>query len=218
MSDISQLDEYFVAPQLTPAQMDYLWAHGWRHFGEFFFRYATLHRTGGLFHVTPLRIELARCTLSTSQKRVLKKNQDLRVEIRDAFLDEVKEALFARHKARFTENVPGSIYDFLSPEPASIPCQTKEVCLFQQEQLLAVSFLDVGATATSSVYSIFEPTETKRSLGIYLILLSIAYARQNGKQFYYPGYAYEEPSVYDYKKRFRGLEKYDWRGWQRMEG
>ncbi len=217
MSDISKLDEYFFAPQLTPEQMDYLWANGWRHFGEFFFRYATLRKTGGLFHVTPLRIELARFTLSTSLKRVLKKNEDLTVKIRDAFLDETKEGLFDRHKARFTENVPNSIYDFLSPEPAYIPCQTKEICLFQQKQLLAVSFLDVGAVATSSIYAIFEPTETKRSLGIYLILLSIAYSQQNGKHLYYPGYAYEEPSVYDYKKRFHGLEKYDWQGWKRVE-
>ena len=218
MSDISKLDEYFFTPQLRPEQMDYLWSHGWRHFGEFFFRYATLHKNGDLYHVTPLRIELARFTLSSSQKRVLKKNQDLRVEIRDAFIDEAKEALFDRHKTRFTENVPDSIYGFLSPEPAFIPCQTKEVCLFQNEQLLAVSFLDVGAVATSSVYAIFEPTEIKRSLGIYLILLSIAYSQQNGKQLYYPGYAYEEPSVYDYKKRFRGLEKHDWQEWQRVEG
>lgn len=218
MADSSNLDEYFFARQLTPEQMDYLWADGWRHFGEFFFRYSTLRKNAGLYHVTPLRIQLSRFTLSTSQKRVLRKNQDLTIEFRDAFIDESKEALFDRHKARFTENVPKSIYDFLSAEPATIPCQTKEVCLFQNGQLLAVSFLDIGAQATSSIYSIFEPGETNRSLGIYLILLSIAYSLQNGKQLYYPGYAYEEPSVYDYKKRFRGLEQYNWEEWQQVAG
>ena len=212
------IDEYFFAEQLLPAQMDFLWAHGWRHFGVFFFRYSELHRRNAVQHVTPLRIELARFTLSTSQKRVLKKNQDLRFEIRDAFIDEAKEALFHRHKSRFTENVPQSIYDFLAAEPARVPCSTKEVCVFQHDQLIAVSFLDIGGLATSSVYSIFEPTEIKRSLGIYLILLSIAYSLQHGKQFYYPGYAYQEPSVYDYKKRLHGLEQYDWESWQKVEG
>ncbi len=216
MSKQPELDEYFFARELRPAQMDYLWANGWRHFGEFFFRYSVIQKFTGYFHVTPLRIDLAQFTLTTSQKRVLKKNEDLTVEIRDAFIDENKEALFDRHKRRFTENVPKSIYDFIAPEPAATPCETKEVCLFQNQLLIGVSFLDVGAVATSSIYSIFEPTETKRSLGIYLILLSIAYSLQHGKQYYYPGYAYEEPSVYDYKKRFQGLEKYDWQEWRPM--
>jgi arginine-tRNA-protein transferase len=214
MSDISPIDEYFFAQQVTPEQMDALWAQGWRHFGVFFFRYSTLHKSNGVHHVTPLRLPLARFALSTSQKRVLKKNQDLRVEIREAVIDEAKEALFDRHKTRFAENVPDSIYDFFTPQPACIPCHAKEICLFQNEDLIAATFLDLGAQATSSVYSIYEPTASKRSLGIHLILLSIAYSLQLGKRYYYPGYAYQEPSVYDYKKRLRGLEQYEWQEWK----
>ncbi len=214
MSDISEIDEYFFAQEVTPEQMDYLWEHGWRHFGVYFFRYATLAKNDGLYHILPLRLKPANFSLSTSQKRVWKKNQDLRLEIRDAFIDEAKEALFERHKTRFAENVPDSIYDFFTPQPAGIPCPAKEICLWQEERLLAASFLDLGAQATSNVYAIYEPTETKRSLGIYLILLAIAYSRELGRQYYYPGYAYQEPSHYDYKKRFSGLEHFDWQGWK----
>lgn len=213
MAEETSLDEYFFADAVTTAQMDYLWAHGWRHFGMYFFRYATLAQTNEILHVEPLRIRLADFTLSTSQKRVFKKNKDLRLAIREAALDDVKEALFERHKTRFTENVPDSIYDFFSPLPSEIPCVTKELCLYREDTLVAASFLDIGAEATSSVYSIYEPTESGRSLGVYLILLSIAYAKQLGKRFYYHGYAYREPSHYDYKKRFRALEYYDWERW-----
>ena len=208
------IDEYFFADEVTPEQMDYLWAHGWRHFGTYFFRYAALAKSEGQYHVTPLRIRLANFSLTTSQQRVLKKNQDLELEIRDACIDPVKIALFDRHKTRFTENVPRSLYDFFTPQPAHIPCHTKEVCLYKNGELLAASFLDIGAQATSSVYSIYEPTETNRSLGIQLILLSIAYSLRLGVQYYYPGYAYREPSHYDYKKRFRGLEEFDWQEWR----
>jgi hypothetical protein len=31
-------------------------------------------------------------------------------------------------------------------------------------------------------------------------------------RMYYHGYGTEEPSHYDYKKRFAGLEFYDWKG------
>jgi leucyl-tRNA---protein transferase len=214
MSDQRAIDEYFFARDVTPEQMDFLWADGWRHFGTFFFRYATLTKGHERLHVTPLRLKLADFSLSTSQKRVLKKNQDLQLEIRNAAIDEAKESLFDRHKTRFEDNVPNSIYDFFTPYPARIPCQTKEICLFQDDQLIAASFLDIGAQATSSVYSIYEPTETQRSLGIYLILLSIAYSQKLGMTHYYHGYAYREPSHYDYKKRFKGLERFDWREWK----
>lgn len=214
MLDNPNIDEYGFVQKASPEQMDFAWEHGWRHFGTYFFRYATLNSSEGCFHVIPLRLRLDQFSLSTSQKRVLKRNQDLRTEIRDAFIDTTKEALFDRHKTRFAENVPDSIYDFFTPHPATIPCQTKEVCVFQEDRLIAVSFLDIGAHATSSVYSIFDPIETKRSLGIYLILLSIAYSQKLGKEFYYHGYAYREPSHYDYKKRFSGLEQFDWVEWK----
>ncbi len=200
------MNEYFFNDQFNASQMDYLWAHGWRHFGEYFFRYSRVDEK----HVTPLRIDLSAFQLSTSLKRILKTNSDLEVVIREAFLDEEKEALFQRHKIRFTENVPDSIYDFLSSTPARIPCETKEVCLFQNGALLGVSFLDLGEHSTSSVYSIFEPEIKQRSLGIFLILNSIRYSMELGKRFYYLGYAYREPSHYDYKKRFSGLEVYEW--------
>lgn len=217
MSDRSEIDEHFWAHEVTPDQMDYVWEHGWRHFGAYFFRYATMANKDGLFHVVPLRLKLDQFSLSTSQKRVVKKNQDLRLEIQDVVIDGTKEALFDRHKTRFAENVPDSIYDFFTPQPASTPCQTKEVCVFQDDRLIAASFLDMGAQATSSVYSIYDPVETKRSLGIYLILRSIAYSIELGKTFYYHGYAYREPSHYDYKKRFSGLEQFDWGEWKPMD-
>jgi leucyl-tRNA---protein transferase len=200
------MNEYFFNDQISAAQMDYLWARGWRHFGEYFFRYSHV----GKNHVTPLRIDLATFKLTTSLKRILKMNTDIKVVIREAFLDEEKEALFQRHKIRFTENVPDSIFDFLSATPAHIPCETKEVCLFQNGRLIGTSFLDLGENSTSSVYSIYEPEITKRSLGIFLILNSIRYSMELGKRHYYLGYAYREPSHYDYKKRFLGLEVYEW--------
>ena len=44
------------------------------------------------------------------------------------------------------------------------------------------------------------------------MLKEIEFAQENGKEFYYQGYAYEGESFYDYKKRFRGTEVFDWKG------
>jgi arginine-tRNA-protein transferase len=82
-------------------------------------------------------------------------------------------------------------------------------------RLSGVTFLDVGAQATSAVYAMFDPAELKRSLGIFMMLQSIEFSLRRGCCYYYPGYAYREPFAYDYKKRFVGLEAFDWaEGWK----
>jgi len=204
------INDYFLANRATAAQMDLLWAEGWRHFGEYFFRYSIAEHDSELFHVQPLRIELARFVPSRSQRRAFANNQDLQVVIRDPVIDTDKEALFDRHRKRFKDNVPESLYTFLSAEPVSVPCRNQEISVYQGERLLAISFLDIGETATSAVYAAFEPAEHKRSLGIFTMLCAIEHSRSLNCRYYYPGYAYREPSMYDYKKRFSGLEFLDW--------
>ena len=212
---MSFIDEYFVRARATPEQMDILWALGWRHFGIHFFRYSASRHWGGFRMVMPLRVDLLKFAPSRSQRRVSGRNRDLRVVIRDTFIDDAKEGLFYRHRERFKENVPDSIYDFLSEEPAVEPCRNHEICVYDGDMLLAASFLDVGGQATSAVYAMFEPSESKRSLGVFTMLEAIGYSRELGCKYYYPGYTYREPSVYDYKKNFAGSEYYDWKeGWK----
>src|SRR4029078_4595801 len=98
---MSFIDEYFVRAQVTPEQMDSLWALGWRHFGNHFFRYSASRHRSGFRTVIPLRVELSNFAPSRSQKRALARNRDLSVVIRDTFIDEAKEALFHRHRERF---------------------------------------------------------------------------------------------------------------------
>ena len=208
------INEYFLRHRVEPELMDKLWAKGWRHFGEYFFRYSVAYHLGQARRVIPLRIDLARFELSRSQKRALNRNRDLQVTIRPSFIDDWKHQLFHRHKLRFDHNVPDSIFDFMSDHPADIPCPNHEIAVFAEDKLIAVSFLDMGQTATSAVYAMFAPEESKRSLGIFMILQSIRHSRELNCRYYYPGYAYSGPSFYDYKKNFAGLEAYDWRtGW-----
>jgi leucyl-tRNA---protein transferase len=195
--------------------MDHLWAEGWRHFGIVFVRYHTSVHGGQPFTVLPLRIDLQRFAPSRSQKRVLAKNRDAEIIIRPSSVDAEKEVLFEKHRLRFEENVPTSLYNFLSNMPASLPCTNLELCVYIGGRLSGVTFLDVGARAISAVYAMFDPAQAKRSLGIFMMLQSLRFALERGCRYYYPGYAYEEPFAYDYKKRFTGLEYLDWTaGWK----
>lgn len=209
-------EQSFLCLEATPAEMDRYWAEGWRHFGIYFFRYRTALHDGQQFHVLPLRIDLERFTLTRSQKRVLRKNRDLKLLLQPPAINEVKEDLFRKHSARFRENVPHSLDEFLSPEPASAPCLNLELCIYAGSRLVGVTYLDIGDRASSAVYAIFDPADARRSPGILMMLYSIHFSRRQGQRYYYPGYAYREPFSYDYKKNFYGLEYLDWKtGWKR---
>ena len=207
-------DEHFVSWEQSPQQMDALWAAGWRHFGPIFYRYRQCVTPDGLRNVQPLRLDTSRFEPSKSQRRVLRKNEDLQIRVRTASLLEDRQRLFDLHKQRFAENLPNSLEDFLGPAPHAGPCQTLELGAFLGERLLAASYIDIGATGVSSIYAFFDPEESWRSLGTATIIWEIVLARQTGRRWHYPGYSYIEPSGYDYKKRFGPMESYDWNSWK----
>lgn len=212
------INEQFEAEKLSPEEFDLLLARGWRHFGTNFFRYNIGFFGFDIRRVLPLRIRLANFSLSKSQRRVMRKNSELETFIRPTEITDEAIDLFERHKRRFTTGVPDSIYDFLSRDPAHSPCTSNEIAVYLKREFVAVSYFDVGGRSISGTYAMFEPTEKARSLGIFTMLKEIEFAIENKMEFYYQGYAYEGESFYDYKKRFRGTEIFDWKeGWEPFE-
>ena len=200
--------------QAPPALMDRLWALGWRHFGSDFFRYSVmLGEDDQIQFIQPLRMPLADFSPSKSQRRVLRRNRDVEIGIFPATVDAEREELFLGHRERFTSNIPDSLHDFIpSATPDRSPCECRCVEVRHDGRLIAVSYMDVGDEAVSSVYAMFDPDESPRSLGTLTLLEEIRWARAQGKRWLYPGYATEQPSAYDYKKSFRPLECFDWQG------
>src|SRR5918911_1755924 len=109
---MSSQEEYFLCWSAAPGRMDELWAEGWRHFGPIFFRYRRWPYAGRSLTVTPLRMELARFGPSRSQRRVLARNRDLRVEVRPTALDAETRRMFEAHRRRFRTDVPDSLDNF----------------------------------------------------------------------------------------------------------
>ncbi|MEP6945319.1 MAG: arginine-tRNA-protein transferase [Acidobacteriota bacterium] len=206
------INEEFTASAITQSQLDRLLADGWRHFGPHFFRYNFGVYENELRRVIPLRIRVEDFAPSKSQRRAIRRNADLETIVQPILLTEETHQLFGRHKARFTSGVPDSLYDFLPRGPSESPTTILEVSVSKSERLVAASYFDVGETSISSIYGIFDPKETARSLGIFTMLVEIKFAREQGHTLYYHGYAYEGQSYYDYKKRFGAMERFDWAG------
>lgn len=211
-ADVKYINEGFEASYIPPEQLDELLASGWRHFGTHFYRYNIAIYEFDIRDVIPLRIRLDTFSPSKTQRRVLRANANVDIDISPIAITSETTELFERHKQRFKFGIPDSIYDFLSDDPAHVPCRSMQITIRVDDRLAAVSYFDIGATSVSAIYAMFDPDLPRRSLGIFTMLKEIEFACVNGKTFYYQGYAYEGPSFYDYKKRFHGTEGFNWNG------
>jgi arginyl-tRNA--protein-N-Asp/Glu arginylyltransferase len=204
------INDAFIAEHVPAVLMDRLWSEGWRHFGPEFFRYSVVFHDLQPQSIVPLRIVLRDFRESKSQRRVLRQNVDVDWDLRPASVTPEAEALFEKHKQRFTENVPDSLSVFLGKEPERGPCRTLELRASVAGRLFAISYVSLGRTSVSGTYAVFDPADSDRSPGILTLLKEISWAREQGMELYYPGYTTLHPGIYDYKKRFHGLEGYDW--------
>lgn len=205
--------------EFAPAEaMDALWAAGWRHFGQHFFRYNYGIHAGRVMRVIPLRIDLARFTFSKSQRRNLRRNSGLEVTIGPLDVTAAARNLFERHRLRFTEGRPERLDDFVPNSFGDSPCEAFQLSVREGGLLVAESYFDLGERSGSSVFAMFDPAITAAGLGIFTLLKEIEYSLEHGLDHFYLGYAYDGESFYDYKKRFRATEYFDWKGdWREFQ-
>jgi len=197
---------------LKPKNLDKLLKLGFRHFGDNFFRYSHVNHEGNLATVLPLRINLNKFNLSKSLRKIKKKNESSNHIFRDISLRKEILNLFNSHKTKFKFGVPENIFNFLGEFPLEYyPCDVLQLEVIENDIVYSVSYLDIGEDSTSSVYGMYDFNFSKRSPGIYTMILEIEYSIINNKKYYYSGYCYNIPSYYDYKKNFKGLEYLDWK-------
>jgi leucyl-tRNA---protein transferase len=73
------------------------------------------------------------------------------------------------------------------------------------------------ADGFSAVYSFFETSYERRSLGTFMILWLIERARSLGLPYVYLGFWVAECDKMAYKSRFRPLEAYTPDGWRLLD-
>lgn len=82
-----------------------------------------------------------------------------------------------------------------------------------QAPLIAVALCDRLSDGISMVYSFYQPDAADRSLGTYMILETIEYARRQGLPYVYLGYWIDGSPKMGYKTRFLPQERLGPSGW-----
>ena len=84
-------------------------------------------------------------------------------------------------------------------------------------QLIGMALCDRLSDGISMVYSFFEPDLPERSLGSYMILEHVDYARSLGLPYVYLGYWIDGSRKMRYKTRFKPQEHLTPDGWVRAD-
>lgn len=197
-------NEFFLAYNLSKTELDELLETGWRKFGIYFYKPKCPNCTSCL----PLRVLTNEFVQTNSQRKIFKKNSDIEIKVKPLeYRDEIFDLYLKHSKTRFNqESSPGEFK--VSHFYVSCPSFQMEYTL--NEKLVAVGFLDIGHRGLSSVYFIFDPDFSKRSLGIFGALYEINYARELSIPFYYLGYFVPSNSSMAYKNQFKPYEIFNW--------
>ncbi|GAA4819873.1 hypothetical protein GCM10023331_00320 [Algivirga pacifica] len=197
---------------------DYL-ENGWFRDGSLMSRYEMIHFREQIYSVVPLRAQLNGFSFSRSQRKLLRRNSFLTQVIQPITFTEEKEEMYQTHRMRFkSKNSPKTLKSYFIEESSNMtPFETWELSLYDGDTLAGVSFFDVGEKSICSILAIFNPAYEPQSIGITTMLREVEYALSLNKEYYYPGYVLDQPSVFDYKKRLSNLEFFNWEGnWESM--
>ena len=89
-----------------------------------------------------------------------------------------KEALYAQHKARFKGFIHNTLSEYLSAGFQGTVFDTREVCVYDGDRLIAVSYFDLGDQSMASLLGLYDEAYGKYSLGTYTLLKEAEYGKR----------------------------------------
>ncbi|MBI5740411.1 MAG: arginyltransferase [Nitrospirae bacterium] len=195
--------EYIIpAPGQTEKYHELL-ARGYRRAGHVFYRNVCKDCSA----CKPLRLETGSFIMSAGQKRTLRNNKDVRIEIRPSpSLSTEKVMLYeeylSRKHANGIDGKGGDPFSALFTLHAGYD-HIIEMNYYIGGKLIAVGIVDEAEDALSSNYFYYDTGYLDRRPGVFSVLQEISLAGSMGKKYYYLGFYIEENRKMSYKKHFR---------------
>ena len=186
--------------RLTPELFDQLLDEGDRRSGPLLYRPSCPSCTA----CQAIRVHVPTFSPTRSQRRSVRRNADVSVERVRPSVSADHLRLYNRHareRGLSLRDQPATEtdYRFFLVETS---VDSWELRYLVGGRLIAVSVLDFGHTAVSSVYHYFDPDESHRSLGVFSVLREIELCRELGVEWYYLGLYVEACSHLSYKAEY----------------
>ncbi|MFW6250517.1 MAG: arginyltransferase [Alkalispirochaetaceae bacterium] len=188
----------FAVPSMPAETYEEMINSGWRRSGTFFYQ----NHCPGCRACQPIRVPVREFTPSKSQRRVLRRNEDVTIEVVPNVFDSEVFALYSRYQeerhGRDETSGESGFRRFLCDSAVS----TVQMHYRLGERLIGVGWLDELTDGLSSVYFVFDPAENRRSLGTHSVLMEIERARKLGVRWHHLGFYVKDSRKMSYKASF----------------
>jgi len=184
---------------LEPQALDEYLERGWFRMGQTIFTTNWLNFKETFYSAIWLRVLLNGHTPDNTQKKLMQRNSKFRTEIRPATITIEKELLYVRYKQSVPFEASASLQALLFGNSDTSVFDTYEVDIYDNGKLIAVGFFDLGKETAMGIASIYDPGYKKFSLGKHLIYSKIAFCKERGLKYFYPGYFVPGYRAFDYK-------------------
>ncbi|MCY4306598.1 MAG: arginyltransferase [Aestuariivita sp.] len=168
----------------------------------------------------PVRINVSIFKSSKSQRRTLQRNRHLVRNVKHAIATKEGYDLFQRYlngrhpNGGMTDMDCSEFQDMIEDTP--VQSRLVEYREGDSLKLIAVSMTDILQDGISMMYSFFSPTQSKQSLGTFMILDHVTLAQQQKLHYVYLGYWVHGSKKMHYKSKFSGLEVFIGGQWQHL--
>lgn len=207
----------FIDPDSSPTeeQLNLLHLNGFRRSGRLVYR----PHCPNCYACHSSRIINQEFIPSKNQKRTLKRNQDLTLTwVKPDFYSEhyqlYQEYISLRHKG-------GEMYPASEEQYQSFLIEGHDTHKFleardSQGKLVACCVVDIFYDGLSAIYSYFDASQDKRSLGRYMVLALVSEALRMQLPYTYLGYWIKASSKMNYKANYQPLEVFDGQKWLKL--
>ncbi|WP_111977386.1 arginyltransferase [Algibacillus agarilyticus] len=166
-----------------------------------------------------IRLPVTQFNLSKSQKRVLKKNKNLACKLQPN--NDNVESYFPLYEQYInTRHSDGTMYPADKEQYLNFVqahwLTTAYLEIYDEDQLIAVSVLDVLPHSLSAVYTFFEPDYQSNSIGTLAILKAVEFALALKLDYVYLGYQIDACQKMNYKTNFKPHERWIQGEWQHI--
>lgn len=156
---------------------------------------------------------------SKNQKKAIKRNQDIHLHWVEATFSIEHYQLYERYIGQRHQD--GEMFPASEEQYQGFLIEGHGTHKFLELRdannvLVGCCVVDIFYDGLSAIYSYFDPDQTRRSLGRFIVLALISQGLQIGLPYTYLGYWIKESSKMNYKANYQPLEVFDGEIWRKL--